>query len=144
MALKKSPKYHMTQLRSFAMIDTAEAFWQGASAFRNARDWAKENRDELIVAANVRVKSMLSELSTTEEINEDENHCWSLHLQVVNDLTLHDPTTSSLSLLTAYQAILARTTCSLTDNQLPLPHEYYWLGSENSDELERVNGIIGI
>ena len=66
---EESPKYHMTQLRSFAMTDTAEAFRQGASAFRNARDWAKENRDELIVAANVRVKSMLSESSATEEIS---------------------------------------------------------------------------
>ena len=77
-------------------------------------------------------------------VNEDEDHCWSLHLQAVNDLTLRDPTTSSPSLFTAYQAILARTACSLTDDRLPLPHEYHWLGSENSDELERVDGTIGI
>ncbi len=46
------PEYYMTQLRSFAMTDTAETFRQGATAFRNARDWAKEQRDEAIKRAN--------------------------------------------------------------------------------------------
>jgi hypothetical protein len=36
------PEYYMTQLRSFAMTDTADTFQQGATAFRNARDWTKE------------------------------------------------------------------------------------------------------
>ena len=51
------------------MTDTAEVFWQRVCAFPNARYWAKNNRDELIVAANGRVKGMLSESSSTEEIN---------------------------------------------------------------------------
>ena len=49
------PEYHTTQLRSFAMKDTAETFRQGATAFRNARDWIKEKWDEFIGAANERV-----------------------------------------------------------------------------------------
>ena len=49
------PEYIMHQLRSFAMIDTAEAFREGATHFRNGRDWAKEQRDEAIRVANCRV-----------------------------------------------------------------------------------------
>ena len=45
-------EYRMTQLRSFAMTDATDTFRQGAGALRNARDWAKEKREELIIAAN--------------------------------------------------------------------------------------------
>ena len=45
-------EYRMTKLRSFAMTDAPDTFRQGASALRNARDWAKEKREELITAAN--------------------------------------------------------------------------------------------
>ena len=48
-------EYHMTQLRSFSMTDHLDTFRQGARAFRNARDWAKEKRDEVIAAANGKV-----------------------------------------------------------------------------------------
>ena len=34
------------------MTDTAETFRQGATAYRNARDWAKEQREAAIVRAN--------------------------------------------------------------------------------------------
>jgi hypothetical protein len=61
-----SPKYHMTQLRSFAMTDAAERFREGARAFRNARDWAKAQRDELIAVANSRVTDTPGETSTLE------------------------------------------------------------------------------
>ncbi len=60
------PEYYMTQLRSFAMTDTAERFREGAGAFRNARDWAKTQRDELIAVANCRVSGMPKETSTLE------------------------------------------------------------------------------
>lgn len=45
-------EYRMTQLRGWKMTDTPETFRQGASALRNARDWAQEKRKELIAAAN--------------------------------------------------------------------------------------------
>lgn len=45
-------EYHMTQLRGWMMTDTPDTFRQGASALRNARDWAQEKRKELIAAAN--------------------------------------------------------------------------------------------
>ncbi|KAL8837690.1 MAG: hypothetical protein Q9170_002422 [Blastenia crenularia] len=50
------PKYYMTQLDSYAMTGRADRFREGASAFRNARDWAKDKRDELITIANGKVK----------------------------------------------------------------------------------------
>lgn len=49
---KLAAEYHMTHLRSFSVTDIPESFRQGATALRNARDWAKEKRDELIAAAN--------------------------------------------------------------------------------------------
>ncbi|KAL2372402.1 hypothetical protein RJZ57_003147 [Blastomyces gilchristii] len=65
------PEYFMTQLRSFALTDTSEAFRQGASAYRNGRDWAKEIRDdELIRAANKRhseAHSSISQRRTTSD-----------------------------------------------------------------------------
>ncbi|TKA64436.1 hypothetical protein B0A49_10134 [Cryomyces minteri] len=51
------PDYHMTQLRSFALTDTAERFREGAGAFRNARDWAKEQRDNAITHANAKANN---------------------------------------------------------------------------------------
>ena len=56
----------MTQLRSCALTDTPDLFREGASAFRNGRDWAEERRHELIAAANSRVTGKAREMSTLE------------------------------------------------------------------------------
>ena len=48
------PEYHMTQVKAFAMTSDRESFVQGATAFRNARDLAKQNRDHFIQAANAK------------------------------------------------------------------------------------------
>ena len=45
-------EYRMTTLDSFCMIGNPKTFREGACAFRNARDWAQETRDELITQAN--------------------------------------------------------------------------------------------
>jgi len=45
-------EYRTTQLNGWKMTGNPEAFRQGASALRNARDWAKEKREELMAAAN--------------------------------------------------------------------------------------------
>lgn len=55
---KGRPEYYMTQLRSFAMTDTANIFRQGAAAFRNMRDWTKEQRDNTIARANEKVNNV--------------------------------------------------------------------------------------
>ena len=49
------PEYSMHQVNTWGMTGNAETFRQGAAAYRNGRDWAKEQRDEAIRQANERV-----------------------------------------------------------------------------------------
>jgi hypothetical protein len=53
-------EYRMTQLRGWDMTDNPDTFRQGSTALRNARDWAKGKREELITAANSRGLDMRS------------------------------------------------------------------------------------
>ena len=55
------PEYHMTQLNTWGMTGNPETFRQGATAYRNARDWAKEKRDGFIEAANGRIPDTYTE-----------------------------------------------------------------------------------
>ncbi|RSL91660.1 hypothetical protein CDV31_015421 [Fusarium ambrosium] len=45
-------EYHMTQVKGYAMTSDRDTFVQGATAFRNARDMAKQYRDNVIREAN--------------------------------------------------------------------------------------------
>ncbi|KAI9748370.1 MAG: hypothetical protein M4579_007245, partial [Chaenotheca gracillima] len=63
---ENSPEYHMTQVGGWTLTGSSGQFRQGAGAFRNARDWAKEKRDDLIAAANARAICMPRETSTLE------------------------------------------------------------------------------
>lgn len=47
--------YHTTQLGGWALIGSRKQFCEGVGAFRNARDWASEQRDKAIAAANARL-----------------------------------------------------------------------------------------
>ncbi|MCJ1433543.1 hypothetical protein MMC27_002906 [Xylographa pallens] len=47
-------EYIMTQVNGWSMTGNPETFRQGATAFRNARDWTKEQRDQAIEKANMR------------------------------------------------------------------------------------------
>ena len=49
---RKRTEYRLTQLNGWDMTGNSKAFREGASALRNARDWAKEKREELMMAAN--------------------------------------------------------------------------------------------
>ncbi|ERF69373.1 hypothetical protein EPUS_08645 [Endocarpon pusillum Z07020] len=49
------PEYCMTQLKGYSMTSDPETFRKGATAYRNARDWTKEQRDEAIKRANEKV-----------------------------------------------------------------------------------------
>ncbi|KAB8356566.1 hypothetical protein FH972_024148 [Carpinus fangiana] len=44
--------YRMTRVRSFALMDSIDTFRAGATAIRNAHEWAQEQRADLIQAAN--------------------------------------------------------------------------------------------
>lgn len=48
------PEYPMHQLNTWGMTGNIETFRQGATHYQNARDWAKEQRDEAIRRANKR------------------------------------------------------------------------------------------
>ncbi|KAI9824111.1 MAG: hypothetical protein M1832_002181 [Thelocarpon impressellum] len=56
-----APEYHMILLGGWALRANAEQFRAGVAAFRNAREWAKEQRDEVIRAANARVRDVEGE-----------------------------------------------------------------------------------
>jgi hypothetical protein len=47
----------MSQVEAFALTRNINTFREGATAFRNARDWAQEQRDTFITAANERARS---------------------------------------------------------------------------------------
>ncbi|EZF31123.1 hypothetical protein H109_05567 [Trichophyton interdigitale MR816] len=60
------PEYIMSQLKGWSMTSDSETFRKGATAYRNARDWAKEQRDELINSANERHTQTPSEPLSSE------------------------------------------------------------------------------
>ena len=60
------PEYLMHQIGSFAMTNSVETFQQGAMYYRNARDWAKEQRNEAINSANRVVLMSSSEILSTD------------------------------------------------------------------------------
>ncbi|OAA40001.1 hypothetical protein NOR_05995 [Metarhizium rileyi] len=64
--------YHMTQAGAFALTHSRESFVQGAAAFRNARDLAKQYRDDFIRAANTRVRGWPVSVVRVAEGNEQE------------------------------------------------------------------------
>ncbi|EGE86635.1 hypothetical protein BDDG_09582 [Blastomyces dermatitidis ATCC 18188] len=58
----RRPEYIMTQLNTWGMTGNLETFQQGACAYQNARDWAKEKRDKFIRTANERHSKAQSQL----------------------------------------------------------------------------------
>lgn len=58
----------MTQAKAFAMTNDRETFLQGAMAFRNTRDLAKRYRNELVQAANARVRQPNAKVSFEAEV----------------------------------------------------------------------------
>ena len=67
----KPPEYHMTQINTWGLTGNADAFRQGATAFRNGRDLAKEWRDGFISTANERVGSLSAEPPTLDSHPSD-------------------------------------------------------------------------
>ncbi len=59
----ESPQYHMTLLSEWPIYRSPGDFRQGVGAYRNARDWAKEQRDEAIAAANRKATGATKDIS---------------------------------------------------------------------------------
>ena len=77
-------------------------------------------------------------------VDEDGDHCWSVHSKAANILILLSPGPDAPSTFTAFQAVLARTACSLTDSRILLSHEHDWLGVGTENELWKIDGNTGI
>ena len=60
------PEYYMHQLNAWSMIGNIDSFRQGATAYRNAADWAKEIRDSFIENANGRRRESID---TSQSLN---------------------------------------------------------------------------
>lgn len=71
--ITKSPEgnleTHITQTRGFCLTDSSETLRNGVGAFRNARDLAKEYRDELLQEAN----RQPVEVSSDDEVDGRES-----------------------------------------------------------------------
>ncbi|KAE8453668.1 hypothetical protein EG329_009179 [Mollisiaceae sp. DMI_Dod_QoI] len=67
-----SPEYHMSQVDGWNTLGNPNTCRQGFTAFRNARDWAQEQRDAFILAANERARTVNAEPSSLE--SPDHNY----------------------------------------------------------------------
>ncbi|KAK5011636.1 hypothetical protein LTR28_011039 [Elasticomyces elasticus] len=65
------PQYYMNPIRSWAMLDMPETFRSGAAAYRNARDWTKEQRDSFIANANVVAQRRSAGMGSFSRSNTD-------------------------------------------------------------------------
>jgi hypothetical protein len=64
-------EYHMTQLNHWGMSGNVDTFRQGATWYRNGRDWAKEQRDRVVMNANERAKvTKIGSMTVTESFQE--------------------------------------------------------------------------
>ncbi|KAH8706062.1 hypothetical protein BGW36DRAFT_354439 [Talaromyces proteolyticus] len=73
-------EYHMTQIKGWSMTSDSDAFREGATWYRNGRDWAKEQRDDAIKKANQQATRDLidsaavnASFSTVCEISDNES-----------------------------------------------------------------------
>ncbi len=59
------PHYHMSRLGAWALQGSNERFVEGATAFRNLRDLAREIREEFLASADARMRGIPEELRRT-------------------------------------------------------------------------------
>lgn len=85
-------EYHMTQVGAWAMTGGIDDFRRGATAFRNARDLAKQHRDGFIQGANARASQARTAAAQADaaEPNEDDvstprDHVDPAHLNALQD-----------------------------------------------------------
>ncbi|KAM3556124.1 hypothetical protein MY1884_005224 [Beauveria asiatica] len=81
-------KYHMTQLKGFLLTGDRETFIRGATAVRNARDYARKQRNMLIQKANARVPPS-ARVSVEEHPSEVQRSVEEQSSEVRNGNSLH-------------------------------------------------------
>lgn len=67
------PEYYMHQIKAYAMKSDADAFRKGATAFRNLRDYAEEQRNGAIQRANERAQRIDDDGLDDEDDEELQN-----------------------------------------------------------------------
>lgn len=65
---ENAPEFHMTQIKGWDLTSDPDTFRQGITSFRNARDWAQEQRDTFITAANERATSTTAKPSRSGQM----------------------------------------------------------------------------
>ena len=65
------PQYYMTQLGAYAMTHSVDSFRSGAGAYRNAREWTKQQRDTFIANANDRARNQSTETISFDTSGND-------------------------------------------------------------------------
>ncbi|KPM36133.1 hypothetical protein AK830_g10438 [Neonectria ditissima] len=65
---RKKPGIVMTQLKAFALTNDPDTFRQGVTAYRNGRDWTRQQRDQAIAQANERTRLKSTESSQSEAL----------------------------------------------------------------------------
>lgn len=71
------PEYHTTRLGGYSMTHSRETFLEGATAFRNARDLAKQHRDNFIRDANWKLQVGIE--ATQKSIHKEQDMQRRLH-----------------------------------------------------------------
>ena len=84
------PEYYMNQLKAWAVTSDVETFRQGATAYRNSKDWAKEKRDEFIDAANGRATDLCIASASFESSLDAEVSTSATRLRVAESETSAD------------------------------------------------------
>ena len=127
---ESQPAYFMHQLRSFAMADTAETFRQGATAYRNAQDWAKEQRDVAILQSNERASDSQS-TALAVEASLEPSYSFT-NEPGFDEPSMTEPLSQESQISLSYDSI---TTVSLQDSEA-LSDEL----SFNRQTVKRLNG----
>ncbi|EEQ87979.2 uncharacterized protein BDCG_03099 [Blastomyces dermatitidis ER-3] len=89
------PEYFTTQFKGWSMTSDPQTFREGACAYRNARDWAKEKRDGFIKLAN------------EQRLDAQSQQHWVSQQGTASDeaVTLDDSDVSTVSDEVAYQNV---------------------------------------
>jgi hypothetical protein len=89
--VNKHEQYSIHHLRTFALANGLEDLRNCTKAFRNLRDWAKEQRDTLIADANARVQGLPADVLSPDTLPSIETSLGGTEL-------LSDPLSPQLSL----------------------------------------------
>ncbi|KAL8659734.1 MAG: hypothetical protein Q9226_000290 [Calogaya cf. arnoldii] len=65
-------EYRMSIIYSVSMLDGLTSFARGMRLYQNARDWAKEQRDQLCAAANAKASALKAASASRPQGSEDE------------------------------------------------------------------------